>query len=149
MKISIPKSNFPSWLRAFVFFVMISTVAYASPLSPDEAIKSFQIAEGFAIDLIASEPLVEDPVAIAWDERGRMFVAEMRDYPNNPNKLGRIKLLTDDDGDGRMDHAVIFAADLAEYEREYKPFLEPFDAVIASNSLKGDILRSRVIITVK
>ena len=81
-------------------------------MPPAEALKTFELPKGWVIELIAAEPLVVDPVAIAWDERGRMFVAEMRDYPNSPEKLGRIKLLTDEDGDGRMDKSIVFADEL-------------------------------------
>lgn len=58
--------------------------------------------------------MVVDPVAIAWDERGRIYIAEMRDYPNStdPARRGRVRLLTDTDGDGRMDRSELFAEDL-------------------------------------
>jgi len=63
---------------------------------------------------VAAEPLVLDPVECTWDAQGRMYVADMRDYPLGPVNAGdpwlsRIQLLTDTDGDGRMDKAVTFA----------------------------------------
>ena len=52
-----------------------------APLEPDAALKSFRVLDGFRMDLLAAEPLVTDPVAAAYDEDGRLYVAEMNDYP--------------------------------------------------------------------
>src|SRR5688500_20401808 len=52
-----------------------------APLSPQAAITSFELEPGLAVQLVAGEPLVASPCAVAWDERGRMFVAENRGYP--------------------------------------------------------------------
>ena len=60
------------------------------------------------IELVAAEPEVTSPVAIAWDEDGRLYVAEMIDYPVAPAS-GRIRRLEDRDGDGRYEHATVFA----------------------------------------
>src|SRR5437867_6067930 len=84
------------------------------PLSPQEALESFQLKEGFRIEIVATEPEVMDPVAIAFDEHGRLFVAEMRGYPHEgigegEVASGRIKLLEDRDGDGRYETSVVFA----------------------------------------
>src|SRR5436305_12920528 len=92
------------------------------PRSPAEAAKSFRVLDGFRMDLLAAEPLVASPVAMAYDENGRAYVCEMRDYPytdkahHKPNQLnptdqpiGRIRLLEDTDGDGVFDKATIFA----------------------------------------
>jgi putative membrane-bound dehydrogenase-like protein len=83
-------------------------------LSPEESMKRIQLDGPYEVQLVAAEPLVLDPVEATWDEKGRMFVADMRDYPLGPPNpgdpwLSRIQLLTDDDGDGRMDKAVTFA----------------------------------------
>jgi len=83
-------------------------------LSPEESLKHIQLDGPYEVQLVASEPLVLDPVECTWDEKGRMFVADMRDYPLGPPKTGdpwlsRIQLLTDDDADGRMDKATTFA----------------------------------------
>jgi putative membrane-bound dehydrogenase-like protein len=59
------------------------------PLSPKEALKTFTVAKGFRIELVASEPDLLDPVAMAFDEDGRIYVAEMIDYPLGP-PAGRI-----------------------------------------------------------
>jgi len=77
------------------------------PLSPKEALKSFTVAPGFRVDLVAAEPDVMDPVAVAFDEDGRIYVAEMADYPLGPPS-GRIKLLEDTDGDGKIDRVSLF-----------------------------------------
>src|SRR6185503_11454206 len=79
------------------------------PLSPKEALKSFTVAPGFRIELVASEPDVMDPVAMAFDEDGRLYVAEMADYPLGPPS-GRIKLLEDTRGDGKFDKVATFVA---------------------------------------
>ncbi len=62
------------------------------------------------VELVAAEPLVMSPCAMAFDERGRLFVAENRGYPNTANPpQGDIALLEDTDGDGRMDKRTVFA----------------------------------------
>lgn len=85
----------------------------AKPCSPQEAVKEFKIAPGLRIELAACEPQVQSPVAMAFDERGRMWVVEMLDYPNGPAKgkppEGRIKILEDKDGDGFYETATVFA----------------------------------------
>src|SRR5258706_4779419 len=50
------------------------------PIEPGDALKSFQVKPGFHLELVAAEPLVVDPVAMSFDENGRLFVVEMRDY---------------------------------------------------------------------
>ena len=86
------------------------------PLSPVNAVESFQVAEGFRVELAAAEPNVTDPIAIAFDENGRLFVAEMRGYPFDPppsgRPAGRIRLLEDKDADGVFETARIFAESL-------------------------------------
>jgi putative membrane-bound dehydrogenase-like protein len=84
------------------------------PMSPEESQKQIQLDGPYEVQLVAAEPLVLDPVECTWDEKGRMFVADMRDYPLGPPNpgdpwLSRIQLLTDENGDGRMDKAVTFA----------------------------------------
>jgi putative membrane-bound dehydrogenase-like protein len=77
---------------------------------------SFEVKPGFRIDVLTAEPAVVAPVAMAFDENGRLFVAEMRDYPDQRNAsphLGRIRLLEDTDGDGSFSSSTVFATDLA------------------------------------
>ncbi|MEO5892652.1 MAG: PVC-type heme-binding CxxCH protein [Ferruginibacter sp.] len=81
-------------------------------LSPEEALKSFQVAKGFQIELVASEPLISDPVDMEIDEYGRMYVVEMHGYPIDKNDKGRVKMLTDTDGDGKFDKSTIFVDSL-------------------------------------
>ena len=111
------------------------------PLSPEQSIKHFRLPKDLRIELVASEPLVADPSAVAFDQRGRLFVCEMHGYnleghldvqqlnktgvldkvvrriPAGPEAkkaaeeetYGTVKLLTDTDGDGRMDQADVWA----------------------------------------
>ena len=83
---------------------------------PGEALQTFRLLDGFRLDLVAHEPLVEDPVAGAFDEDGRLFIAELADYPYRPPDgtppSGRIRLLEDTDGDGFYDRSQIFADQL-------------------------------------
>ncbi|WP_229215106.1 PVC-type heme-binding CxxCH protein [Dyadobacter bucti] len=79
---------------------------------PDQALATFQLAEGFQIEMIASEPLIADPVAMEIDEYGRMYVVEMHGYPLDKSGSGKIKLLSDADGDGKMDDSKVFAEGL-------------------------------------
>ncbi len=87
------------------------------PLTPREEQTTFRLPKGFEIDLVATEPDVIDPVAMAFDEVGRIFVAEMRGYPNGGVATGhitsgRIKLLEDRDGDGVYETSHVYAQGL-------------------------------------
>jgi putative membrane-bound dehydrogenase-like protein len=97
-----------------------------APLEPGLALKSFAVKDEFALQLIAAEPLVTDPVAGVYDERGRLFIVEMNDYPytdkstDKPNvertndlPIGKVRLLVDTDDDGIFDQSEIFARDLS------------------------------------
>jgi glucose/arabinose dehydrogenase len=83
-------------------------------LTPEQALKTFTLQDGFQIELVASEPLVEDPVAMAFDPRGRIWVVEMRGFMPNidgtgeENIPGRVSILEDTNGDGRMDRKTVF-----------------------------------------
>jgi putative membrane-bound dehydrogenase-like protein len=111
------------------------------PRTPEESAAAFKVPEGFRLEVVASEPLIASPSAVAWDERGRLFVSELHGYNlagelsieelNKTGKLdtqvrrlqtdekftaaakkgcfGALKLLSDSDGDGRMDKAVTWA----------------------------------------
>ncbi|MBI4663264.1 MAG: c-type cytochrome [Verrucomicrobia bacterium] len=83
------------------------------PRSPDQALAAFQLEPGLKIALAAAEPAVIDPVALCFDEQGRMFVAENRGYPTgsgvgNP-PAGMVAMLEDKDGDGRYERRTVFA----------------------------------------
>jgi putative membrane-bound dehydrogenase-like protein len=87
--------------------------AVSGPLSPRDALKEFRVAPGLRVELVAAEPEIESPVAMAFDEDGKLWVVEMRDYPNGPPKgqppEGRIRVLEDRDGDGRYETSTVFA----------------------------------------
>ncbi|MGL4550276.1 MAG: PVC-type heme-binding CxxCH protein [Gemmataceae bacterium] len=89
----------------------------SDPLSPAQERLTFQLPPGFRAELVAAEPHVIDPVALAFDERGRLFVAEMFGYPNGGRgtgviSSGRIKLLEDKDGDGHYETSRVYAEGL-------------------------------------
>lgn len=84
------------------------------PLEPADALKSFKIHPGFRMELVAAEPLVFDPIAMAFDESGRMYVVEMRGYSERrQDMIGAIRLLEDTNGDGVFDESHVFADGLA------------------------------------
>jgi putative membrane-bound dehydrogenase-like protein len=76
------------------------------------ALESFELEEGFQIELIAGEPLISDPVDMEIDEFGRLYVVEMHGYPLDLSGSGKIKLLSDTNGDGKMDQSITFAEGL-------------------------------------
>ncbi len=82
------------------------------PLSPRQSQAALHTKPDLAVDLVAAEPLVTSPVAIDWGADGRLWVAEMMDYPagqkGDYQPGGRIKILEDTDGDGYYDKATIF-----------------------------------------
>ena len=82
-------------------------------LSPEAARQKFTLPKGFEARLFASEPEVVNPVAMTWDDRGRLWVVELYEYPlgTQPGEKGRdrIKILEDTDGDGRADSVKVFA----------------------------------------
>jgi len=83
-----------------------------TPLSPADEQATFQLADPqLRIELVAAEPQLNSPVAISWDADGRLYVAEMIDYPAGPT-AGQIRLLEDRDGDGRYETASVFAKGL-------------------------------------
>jgi hypothetical protein len=75
------------------------------PLSPAEAVKKMTVPDGFSVELVASEPDIVNPVAMTFDERGRIWITESVEYPRREPGPGRdrIKVLEDTDGDGRAD----------------------------------------------
>ncbi|MBI3879555.1 MAG: HEAT repeat domain-containing protein [Verrucomicrobia bacterium] len=94
--------------------------------SAAEEAKTFRALDGFRMDLLAAEPLVASPVAMTYDENGRAYVCEMRDYPytdkahHKPNQenptdspIGRIRLIEDTNGDGKFDKSTVFAEGLS------------------------------------
>ena len=88
-----------------------------APRSVTETLASFRLPEGLVIEAVAAEPLTADPVAITFDETGRMYAVEYADYPNGPGEgkppLSRIRWFEDLDGDGIMDRSHVFADGLS------------------------------------
>ncbi len=84
------------------------------PLSPADALAKMQVPEGFHVELVASEPDLLNPVAMAFDDRGRIWVTESFEYPRHEPGPGRdrIKILEDTTGDGKIDSVKIFAEGL-------------------------------------
>src|SRR5438128_9325454 len=86
----------------------------APALSARDAMKTFKIAPGYRVELVASEPLVGDPVAMTFDPDGRLWVCEMRGFMPDVNgrgekePVGTIAVLEDTDGDGLMDKRTVF-----------------------------------------
>ena len=81
------------------------------PLSPAEAIRKMTVPDGFRVEVVASEPDLVNPVAMAFDERGRIWVTESLEYPRKPAGPGRdrVRVLEDTDGDGKADKFTTFA----------------------------------------
>lgn len=84
------------------------------PLSPQDAIQKMEVPEGFSVELVASEPDLLNPVAMTFDEKGRIWVTESFEYPRHEPGPGRdrIKVLEDTDQDGKVDKVTIFAEGL-------------------------------------
>jgi hypothetical protein len=87
------------------------------PVSPAESMRHLILPPGFKAELFASEPQIKKPICMAWDERGRLWVAETMDYPNEmqPEGKGRdqITICEDTDGDGTADKFTVFADKLS------------------------------------
>lgn len=86
------------------------------PVEPEHALETFRIKQGFRLELVAHEPLVVDPIQLAFDEDGRLYVVEMRWYQSETRtdlmfdeRIGRIRLLEDSNGDGTFEKSTIFA----------------------------------------
>ena len=120
-------------IRVALFFVAIAAVVgYAAqsnkpwppglqqvpeespPISPEEALKKFYMPPGYRVELVASEPLIQDPVMIDWDGEGRMWAVEMPGYMPDINgkgehaPIGKVVVLEDTNNDGRMDKRTVF-----------------------------------------
>jgi putative membrane-bound dehydrogenase-like protein len=104
-------------LLILLLFSVSCTSRYPGPLTPEKALESFELRDGFKIELFGSEPYIRDPVCMEFDEQGNVYVVEMPDYPYRPEDgkgQGRIIQIKDTDGDGRVDESVVFADSLME-----------------------------------
>lgn len=83
-------------------------------LTPEQSIKTFKLPKGYHLELVASEPMIHEPVAVAWDGNARMYVAELNTYmqdvegTNEHAPTSRVMLLEDTDNDGKMDKSSVF-----------------------------------------
>jgi putative heme-binding domain-containing protein len=84
------------------------------PYSPDEAIEAMKVPAGFCVELVASEPDLVNPIAMSFDDRGRIWITESVEYPRKEPGAGRdrVRILEDTDGDGKADRFSDFAQDL-------------------------------------
>lgn len=83
-------------------------------LSPEESLKTMHLPEGYRIEIVASEPMINEPVAMEWDANGKLYVAEMLTYmqdidgTDEQKPWSRISVLEDTDNDGKMDKSTVF-----------------------------------------
>ena len=93
-------------------------LAFDAPVArtPEESLKCLQPREGFVAELVAAEPLVLDPVAFDWGADGKLWVAEMGDYPLGLDGKGKsggvVRFLEDTNGDGKYDRSTVFLSEL-------------------------------------
>jgi putative membrane-bound dehydrogenase-like protein len=123
---------------AAALLLTAARIAGSQALPPDEALKRFKVADGFEVQLFASEPMVRQPVTMTFDDRGRMWVIQYLQYPapaglkpvevdrylrtrydrvtepppRGPRGADKITILEDTDGDGRADKSTDFASGL-------------------------------------
>ena len=89
-------------------------------LSPDAEMQTFFMPPGYHVELVASEPMIEEPILIDWDPDGRLWVIEQRGYmqdltgTNERAPVGRVSVLEDTDGDGKMDKKTVFMDGLVQ-----------------------------------
>ncbi|MBL9144687.1 MAG: DUF1080 domain-containing protein [Verrucomicrobiaceae bacterium] len=126
-------------------------------LSAAESQKLIQLDGPYEAQLVASEPLVLDPVEVTWDAKGRLFVADMLDYPLGPKDpndppMSRVLQLIDDDGDGKMDRSVVFAEHM-DFVQGLLPYKDGLIATTRSQVLflkdsdgdgKADVIESLI-----
>lgn len=106
------------WVKGtrFMSFADLSRPPAPAPRTPQDSLKALHVKPGFTVELVAAEPLVQDPVFVDWSADGRMWVVEMADYPfhehNGQTHHGRVKVLEDTNADGIYDKATTFLDDL-------------------------------------
>lgn len=130
------------------------------PVEPERALETFRVKKGFRLEMVAHEPLVVDPIQMAFDEDGRLYVVEMRWYQSEmrsdlmfDERIGRIRLLEDTDGDGRFEKSTIFA-DKLRYPSAVFPYdggvyvgLEPDIVYMKDRSGDGVADERRIVFT--
>ncbi|MBS0207856.1 MAG: c-type cytochrome [Planctomycetes bacterium] len=90
---------------------------FGEPLPPEKAAATMRVPAGFQVNVFAAEPNVRNPIALSWDPRGRLWIAENFTYAERPKKFelalrDRIVILPDADGDGRAEQPIVFADDI-------------------------------------
>jgi glucose/arabinose dehydrogenase len=105
--------------RALALSVLLASSALAQrelkdipPPDPEEERQSFEVAKGFEVNLFAADPLLAKPIQMAWDARGRLWIASSETYPQiKPGQKAddKILVLEDTDHDGRADKTTVFA----------------------------------------
>jgi putative membrane-bound dehydrogenase-like protein len=116
---------------------LAALTAAEKPLTPQQALAAMRPEPGVRVELATAEPLTGDPVALAWDERGRLFVAENRGYPEGApdgSPMGIIALLEDTNHDGAYDKRTEFAAGLS-YPNGLQPWRGGFFVTCAPDIL--------------
>ncbi|MBX3423718.1 MAG: neutral/alkaline non-lysosomal ceramidase N-terminal domain-containing protein [Pirellulaceae bacterium] len=91
------------------------------PLDPQTALQSIHVPDDYRVELVAAEPLVQDPVNIAFGWDGRVWVAQMSDYPLGIEAGGSIRILEDSDDDGQLDRSTPFLQGLS-YPTSVQPW---------------------------
>ncbi len=112
-----------SWLQIGLFVILVQSSLMAAeaiphaqdkppnePRDPQTAAKMMTVPEGFVVEVVAAEPDIVNPVAMAIDERGRFWITESLEYPRREPGVGkdRVKILEDTNGDGKVDKFTIF-----------------------------------------
>jgi mono/diheme cytochrome c family protein/glucose/arabinose dehydrogenase len=117
MKVALAAAVFAgiSLVNASSFRIQSSAESVPAPvLSPADEMKTFRLPPGYRVELVASEPMIEEPIVIEFDPDGRLWVIEMRGYMRDlpatgeRDPIGRVSVLEDLNDDGKMDRKTIF-----------------------------------------
>ena len=106
------RSSFLATLTAAAALALACRRGGGPPYTPADSLKTVRLEAGLRIEPFVSEPAIASPVAMEFDERGRIFVVEMPGYPLDTRPTGRVKLLEDRDHDGRYETVTVFADNL-------------------------------------
>lgn len=112
--------------------IMETETAADQPLGPAAALKAIRVPDDFQVDLVVAEPLIDDPVNIAFGHDGRVWLVEMSDYPLGTEGGGRVRALRDTDGDGRLDESKLFLTGL-DYPTSVTPWRDGVIVIEAPN----------------
>jgi putative membrane-bound dehydrogenase-like protein len=107
------------------------------PLDPSRALKALHATDGYKVDMLASEPMIQDPVNISFGMDGTVWVVEMSDYPLGVPGGGRVKSLRDTNGDGKLDISSTFLEGLS-YPTSVHPWRKGVLVIEAPNVLYAE-----------